>query len=296
MRPNIAIFAALTLIAVGVATVVFAEEKVEHLVAPETGELRPPHGEWIRSVPGGNARVWAVGDANPPRATRVAKRIRQSDPDRILYLGDVYPAGSHDNFERWSKPWGRLVRKMAPTPGNHDWPEAREGYEPYWRAITGETPPTYYAFTAGGWQILSVNAEHSEWRSAENWLIDETKSGGDCRIVFWHRPLFSAGRHAEGPHNVQEFWEAIEGRARIVVNGHDHNLQRMQPRNGTVEFIAGAGGRGLYDVDERDNRLAFSDDTHYGALRLQLSPDRAKWRFVTAGGRVLDRGTLFCHT
>jgi Calcineurin-like phosphoesterase len=295
MRRNTAIVTALLVVAAAAAAVVLAEEKIEHIVAPETGELRPPEGEWISSVPGTTARVWAVGDANPPESNRVVNLIRRADPDRILYLGDVYPNGTRDDFDRWAKPWGRLVNRMAPTPGNHEWPEAREGYEPFWREVTGETPPTYYAFRAGGWDVLSVNGEHSEWRSVENWLIDKTSGGGNCRIVFWHRPAYSAGKYEDGDGKAREFWEAIRGRARIVVNGHDHDMQRLKPRDGIVQFISGAGGQEQYKVDEDDPDLAFGDDDHFGALRLRLSDERAKWRFVTPRGRVLDSGSLGCR-
>ena len=87
----------------------------------------PPDGEWIPSVPGETARVWAVGDANPPNSKRVTRLIKRADPDRVLYLGDVYPDGSRDDFERWAKPWGRLVNRMAPTPGNHEWKRGARG-------------------------------------------------------------------------------------------------------------------------------------------------------------------------
>jgi acid phosphatase type 7 len=295
MRLRIWMVAALAVVGLGLGAFVLAEEKVEQVIAPETGELRPPEGEWIRSVPGDRAELWAVGDTDLPASVEVAGLVRRADPDRIIYLGDVYPNGNPDDFDRWAKPWRRLVRKMAPTPGNHDWPEAREGYEPYWRGITGETPPTYYSFKAGGWEILSVNSEHSEWRSAENWLEEEVKPGGNCRLAFWHEPRYSAGKHKEGSHAVDEFWEALEGRARLIVNGHDHNSQRMRPREGIVELIAGAGGRHLYDVDEGDGRLAFSNDTDYAALRLDLKPGRASWRFVAVDGAVLDKGSLRCR-
>ena len=295
MRPRTWILGVLVVIAAAGAAALLAEEKIEHVLAPETGALRPPQGEWIPSVPGDTADLWAVGDSDPPRAARVARLMRRTDPDRILYLGDVYPRGSAADFRRWAKPFGGLVRRMAPTPGNHDWPEAREGYEPFWRDVTGETPPTYYSFRAGGWQILSVNGEHSEWRAAENWLRDEVRPGGNCRIGFWHRPRFTAGRHEGGDARAKEYWEAIQGRARIIVNGHDHNMQRMRERDGIVEFVSGAGGRKLYPVNERDRRLAFSDDRHYGALRLQLSPGLARWRFISASGRSLDSGSLRCR-
>lgn len=295
MGPRAWILGVLLVLVAAAAAVVLAEEKVEHLVAPETGALRPPHGEWIPSVPGRSAEVWAVGDANPPRSAGVARLIRQADPDRILYLGDVYPRGSRDDFRRWAKPFGRLVRRMAPTPGNHDWPEAREGYEPFWEKVTGETPPTYYTFRAGGWEILSVNAEHPERRAVKNWLGERVLSGGDCRIAFWHRPRYSAGFHDGGNRQVKEYWEALQGHTRMIVTGHDHNMQRMRARDGIVEFVAGAGGRRLYPVDESDRRLAVSNDTRYGALHLALSPGRARWRFVAVGGGVLASGLVRCR-
>jgi len=292
---RLALFCVLALGVTAALAVTFADEKIEHVLALETGALRPPNGEWIPSVEGRTADVWAVGDAEPPGAGRVARIIRRTDPDRVLYLGDVYPSGHRDDFRRWARPFGRLVRRMAPTPGNHDWPEAREGYEPYWRKVTGETPPTFYAFEAGGWQILSVNGEHTEQRAVERWLHEMVRPGGNCRIAFWHRPRYSAGRHDEGDHRATEYWEAIQGRARIIVNGHDHNMQRMRERDGIVEFVSGAGGRALYDVNERNRSLAFSDDRHLGALRLMLSPGRARWRFVTADGHRVDSGTLRCR-
>ena len=293
MRAQTWIIGGLIVLAIGVAVVLLADEKVENVA--ETLVVREPDGEWVRSVPGGSAQVWAVGDANPPNSAKVVKQIRRANPDRILYLGDVYQTGTAADFERWAKPWRNLVQRMAPTPGNHEWANARVGYNPFWREVTGETPPSFYGFNAGGWEILSLNSEQIRWRSARDWLREQVEPGGNCRIAFWHSPKFSAGKHPEGPRRVDRFWDTLEGRARFIVNGHDHNSQRMRPEDGIVEYIAGAGGRHLYDVDESDDRLAFENDTAYAALRLDLSPGRARWRLVAVGGAVLDSGSLRCR-
>ena len=294
-RLNSPLLAVAAVAAVGGAAFLLAEEKVERVASPGPDTLRPPDGEWIPSVEGTRAEVWAVGDANPPNSARMVRVIRRADPDRILYLGDVYPDGTRDDFTRWATPWRRLVRRIAPTPGNHEWERASEGYEPFWQDVTGEAPPTYYKFSAAGWDILSVNSEHSDAEAIKSWLADEASSGGDCRIAFWHRPAYSAGKYKAGDARAREFWDALDGSARIIVNGHDHNLQRMRPRNGVVEFIAGAGGRYRHNVSENHRRLAFGDDDHFGALRLTLTPGTARWRFVAAGGKVLDRGSLGCR-
>jgi acid phosphatase type 7 len=265
------------------------------VAASATAAVRAPDGEWIESVEGETAEIWAVGDADPPAAGRVARVIRRADPDRILYLGDVYPRGTLADFRHWAQPWGRLVRRMAPTPGNHDGPRAAEGFDPYWREVTGELPPTFYSFEAAGWQILQVNSEQPGRRPVVRWLREQVESGGNCRIAFWHRPRYTAGHHKGGDRRAVAYWDAIAGGARIIVNGHDHNLQRFRERDGMVEFVSGAGGRRLYPVDERHPRLAWSDHRHYGALRLSLAPGEARWRFVSARGKRLDSGTLRCR-
>jgi hypothetical protein len=80
-----------------------------------------------------------------------------------------------------------------------------------------------------------------------------------------------------------------------VLSGHDHDMQRLAPRNGITQLVSGAGGRGLYDVDESDPRLEFSNDTDYGALRLTLAPGEATYTFVTVDGEELDSGRVTCE-
>ena len=58
--------------------------------------------------------------------------------------------------------------------------------------------------------------------------------------------------------------------------------------------MAGAGGAELYPLDHRDGRLAFGDAEHHAALRLRLRPGGARYAFITASGRVLDRGAVRC--
>jgi len=289
-----ALLIAAALLATGtVLLVVLGGEKVEHAIAPETGELRPPNGEWISSVPGSRAELWAVGDAGRGNSRAVAELIERADPDRLLYLGDVYPSGKEEDFRTWGRVFSGLLDRTAPTPGNHDWPEAVDGYEPFWRNVTGETPPTYYKFRAGGWDVLSVNSEHSEQGAIARWLEDQTASGGTCRIVFWHRPRFSAGPRGN-ENDVQELWEGVRGRARILLGAHEHDMQRLRPNEGVVQFVSGAGGFGHHEVADED-RVTFSDSIHDGALRLRLAPNIARWAFLAVGGRVLDSGSLGCR-
>jgi len=79
------------------------------------------------------ATLWAAGDgANGSAPSKaVAAMIARDRPDRFLYLGDVYPVGSADAFRTAYDPvYGRLAKRTAPTPGNHDWGLRAQGYFP----------------------------------------------------------------------------------------------------------------------------------------------------------------------
>jgi acid phosphatase type 7 len=252
------------------------------------------------SLPSGRpATLWAVGDgADGGRDARaVARRIAAGRPDRVLYLGDVYPDGTARDFARGFQPvYGRLARRIAPTPGNHDWPNHETGYDPYWRNVTGAPTPPWYAFRAGGWRVLVLNSEapHGAGSAQLSWLRSRVRGRTTCRLAVWHRPRFSAGPHGDQA-DVAPFWDALRGHAKLVLSGHDHDLQRLKPSDGLTQVVSGAGGHGRYELEHGDPRLAFGDDEHYGALRLRLHPGRASLAFVAVDGRVLDQSKVRCR-
>jgi hypothetical protein len=245
------------------------------------------------------AVVWAVGDGanGTAAARRLATTIRRDRPDRFLYLGDVYPSGTRSDFTRNYDPlYGPLARRTLPTPGNHEWGNRRTGYFPYWRRKLGRAIAPWYAVDLGGWRLLSLNSEapHGAGSQQLRWVNDELgDTTGDCRIAFWHRPRFSAGTVHGDARDIAPLWDAVEGRAALVLAGHDHNSQRFRRRGGTVQLVAGAGGPNLYGV-RRDRRLVWSDARNVAAVRIELAPDRARFEFRTAAGRVLERGAVRC--
>jgi hypothetical protein len=91
------------------------------------------------------------------------------------------------------------------------------------------------------------------------------------------------------------FWRALQGRATIVLNGHDHNFQHFKPHNGIVELISGAGGHEHYQSNGSDPRLVWDADDHYGALRLDLRPGIARFRFESTDRGTIHRGSVRCH-
>lgn len=244
------------------------------------------------------AVVWAVGDGGTgsEEAKQLAGRIADDDPARLLYLGDVYPDGTAEDYEkRYETVYGALAGVTEPTPGNHEWPNRAEGYNPYWQEAKGRVPRDAYAFELAGWQIIALNSEAPHGPDSEQvrYLRSQRARTGTCRLAFWHRPLYSGGEH--GDEDVAPFWDALAGRAALVLNGHDHNTQRFAPRDGITQIIAGAGGANMYEVDPDEPGLEWFDDERRAALRLTLRAGRADYAVVAVDGKTLDEGRIDCE-
>jgi hypothetical protein len=269
--------------------------------------IRAPSGAFVPSGPQERALVWAVGDGadGSVRAQRVVTRMRRKRFDRVLYLGDVYGAGllsvlrgdgtETDYRQRYDPVYGDFAARTAPTPGNHEWPQRADGYEPYWEGVFGKPPPAYYDFRVAGWQLLSLNSEapHGPRSAQVRWLRTRVARPGTCRLAFWHRPRFNAGEHGDA-RDVAPLWDALRGRAKLVVSGHDHNMQRFDPIDGITQYVSGAGGHGLYRLAANYPRMAFGASRVYGALRIELRPGRARLAFVSEAGTILDLNVVRC--
>jgi hypothetical protein len=244
------------------------------------------------------AVVWAVGDGanGTETAMAVSNRIASDRPDRFLYLGDVYPNGTAEDFaDNYTSVYGPLNRITRPTFGDHEWGRRDLGYYPYWRAALGRPLAPYYSFRLAGWQLLSLNSNaRYDARSPQyRWLRRRLRARGTCRLAYFHYPRFSAGEHSSA--KLDAIWRALTGHARVVLNGQEHNMQRLRPIGGITTLIAGSGGKGHYEIDHSHPRLAFGNDTDYGALRLDLRRGAARFAFISMDGRVLDSGRLRCR-
>ena len=253
---------------------------------------------FVGSVHTDRATVWAVGDGadGSARAGRVASLVERGDPARFLYLGDVYPRGTAAEYAaHYDSVYGGLADVTAPTPGNHEWANRATGYDAYWRDAKGVMPPRWYAFRVAGWQILSLNSEAHHGPSSHQvaWLGERVGAGGNCRIALWHRPRWSSGLHGNAP-DVAPLWKALRGRARLVVSGHDHDMQQLRRRDGIVQLVAGSGGHERYPVQTGRGDVVWANDTAYGALRMRLRPGLARYAFVRADGAVLHAGRVGC--
>ena len=245
------------------------------------------------------AVVWAAGDvATPgPAADAIAALVRRCKPDRFLYLGDVYETGAARDFRLWYHPrLGRLARITEATIGNHEWDNRFEGYYRYWAGRKGHKYPPWSKTSIAGWEIVNLNSQapHGSTSPQVRWLESALTGPGDCRIAFWHRPRYSEGAY-DGAPDLNPFWNRLAGHARIVLSGHDHNLQRHSPQKGLIQYVVGAGGRGRYKLHGgRGTTMVWGRDDINGALRMLLRPGQALLEFRGPHGGLLDRSHVSC--
>ena len=95
--------------------------------------------------------------------------------------------------------------------------------------------------------------------------------------------------HGDAP-EMEPVWHALRGRAALLLSGHDHSSRRFHPRDGMVQIVA--GGREFYPVSPR---VAFANAREPAAVRLTLTPTRARIAFVATDGRRLDVSEVPCR-
>ena len=267
--------------------------------------------------PGQPFVVSAVGDggAGQTAETDVVNLISSWNPNLFLYLGDVYENGRPMEFNNWygqpgaAGTYGQFYSISDPAIGNHEYVGSDiSGYEWYWNNV-----PPYYSYNAGGWHFISLNniskfigssPTNANYKAETAWLQQDL--AGDksaCTIAYFHEPMFNVGPEGS-PANTAGIWQILaQNHVTLVLNGHDHDYQRWVPIDengtpsptGTTEIVDGSGGHGHQVAVTTDSRLAASDFTHFGALRLSLGTSGAGYQFVDTAGVTRDSGSIPCQ-
>ncbi len=149
-----------------------------------------------------------------------------------------------------------------------------------------------------GWEVLSLNSEapHGTGSAQARWLARATRRPGTCRIAIWHRPRFSTGWHGDQARHGTASGTPSRGHARIVLSGHDHDLQRFADVDGLRQIVSGAGGRPNVPLPRRSAAgVRYTNRFNTGGARMRLTRGRATIELVADGGRVLDRSAVSCR-
>jgi acid phosphatase type 7 len=256
-----------------------------------------------------DAILLAVGDIAYCDATadELVGELAARLPGTIALLGDnAYQHGSPADYANCFDPtWGGLRDRLRAVPGNHEY-ETKEAaaYFSYFGAGVGKLGEGWYSYDLGAWHLIALNSECGAIRGCGAgspelaWLVaDLAAHPVACTLAYWHHPRYSSGLHGDND-MTEEFWQALAAAgADVVLEGHDHDYERIAPIEGIRSFVVGTGGRSLYQWPDSPGQYTEvrANDT-YGLLQLTLRAADYSWRFVpAAGGSFTDAGTAACH-
>lgn len=263
----------------------------------------------LPSAEAGATVLLAVGDIASCDGTQdeevasLAARL----PGTIALIGDLaYPDGSvTDYVDCFDPAWRPLLDRIRPAPGNHDYQTAdAAGYFAEFGAAAGTPGEGWYSYEVGAWHVVALNSncEFVGGCGAGSpqlaWLeADLAAHPATCTLAYWHHPRFSSGRHGDSD-MTQPLWQALASAAAdLVLQGHDHDYERVAATDGIRSFVVGTGGRSLYEfIRPASSRTELRANDSYGLLMLTLHDAGFDWRFVpAAGSSLVDAGTAACH-
>lgn len=261
-------------------------------------------GGRFRAAPARPARFTfaVVGDfgSGTRSETAVASLIRSWRPDFVLTVGDnAYPLGARRLLDRdIFRPYAAVMRESAwfPALGNHD--DRADGGKPEIEAFHSPGNGRWYRFTWGNAAVVVLDSDVSvQPGSPQLRFARRAMALHSCfRFAAWHHPPWEPAGRRFSPglrRNVVPLLE--KDGVQVVFNGHLHAYARSRPRHGVVYVAVGTGGHRL-DDDARKLTIPLARviQGRFGALRVDVAPREARFRYETVGGRVRDRFRLTC--
>jgi hypothetical protein len=237
-----------------------------------------------------------TGDTNEWGTANLVTQAAKSDPfDGLVLLGDnVYPDGDPSRLGATVfDPFAPILDQgtaLLPVLGNHD---VQEGHANGQVTALG-MPGRWYATDIGSVLFIALDSNLVGDPDQLHWL-ESTLAAKKAPwvIVATHHPAYSAGYHGSD-RDVQETWVPIFERYRVdlVLSGHDHDYQRIEPIQG-VTYIVSGGGSKIRPTGRTDFTAYAASVLHF--LDIAIWEDRLEVTAFSAEGAfdrtVIDRTT-----
>lgn len=247
----------------------------------------------------GSVRFAVIGDTGTGNHAQqqladMMVRYRSAFPfEFVLMLGDNLYGGeeARDYVRKFERPYKNLLAsgvKFYATLGNHD-----ESAQRFYRHFNMEGRE-YYTFRRGNVRLFSLNSDYMD-AGQLNWVEEQLrKSNSDWKICFFHHPLYSSGKKHGPDDDLRRVLEPLFVRhgVNLVLSGHEHFYERLEPQKGIYYFISGAGGKlrrgGVY----RTKLTADSYDGDLHFMLVQIDGDIMHFQVITRTGETVDQGLL----
>jgi hypothetical protein len=227
-------------------------------------------------------RVLAFGDSGTGSSEQYTlKRYMLTVPfDLVIHTGDIaYDTGRLSQLENgFFAVYEDIAKSFAFTPisGNHDY--ATDGAKPFRDVFLlpenggPEGGERWFSFDWGQVHFVGLDTEVMGTAQAA-WLErDLSQNTKPWTIVYAHKPPYSSGAHGSFGAFRSTFHPILaKYRVPLVLNGHEHDYERVLPQDGITYVVTGGGGRGTRSVGI-SSFTAFSEDViHFVQLEVHAS-------------------------
>jgi hypothetical protein len=255
-------------------------------ISERVGFRTAPTAESTRKI-----GVLAFGDSGAGGGDQYSLRSQMEEVqyELIVHTGDIaYEDGTFEQFQaNVFDVYTDLMRHVPffPSPGNHEY--GTQNGAPYRAVFNLPVNEKWYSYDWGRIHFAVLDTE-ADYETQIRWL-DEDLSASKLpwKIVFMHRPPYSSGHHGSDTRLRKLLAPVLERHhVQLVLAGHDHHYERIEPQNGVTYVVTGGGGRGTYDVGE-SSFTAFSESViHY--VYLEVGVDELVLHAIDASGKQFD--------
>jgi predicted phosphodiesterase len=284
-------------------------EDVRRATVTNVTARQPAPGELALPLKAGSVRFAVIGDSG--RGDRWQQEVadqmvawRARFPFTfVVMLGDnIYGTSTAHDYEiKFERPYKALLDagvEFRAAIGNHD-DSAQIRYSKF--NMNGRRYYTYreselrLAGMAGAGVRFFVLDSRSLDPDQLSWLREQLKESGTAwKICYFHHPLYTSGRYRAGARALRLVLEPIlvEGDVDVVLSGHEHVYERLQPQRGISYFTSGGAGS-LRRGDLSPSTVhAKGFDTDYHFMLMEVSGNELYFQAISRTGVTVDAGVI----
>lgn len=259
-------------------------------------------------------RFVVIGDhgQGTPGMYAIANLVNaRTDFDAVMTVGDnIYGISpcNMDGAPGWYDPYwfslyGPTMARVATFPalGNHDWDTASGQYMVDYFRLPTNGPVNHigknYSFEFGNLHVAVIDTEPYEDNTTNAmaeinaWLAADLAAATQrWRIAILHRPPYtSKGSHDDNVRVKANIVPILEANGvHVVLQGHNHWYERINPINGIHYLTIAGSGAGLYSVNPRkDYSARLVNDRHSYAI-VEVNGGRMRIEAVDDAGAIFD--------
>jgi predicted phosphodiesterase len=292
-----------------------ANTKYQYQVRSQTGRIEGlgPLESFNTLESAGPISFVVVGDSGTGGLAQfsVASQMKLAQPEFVIHVGDLIYPGMLPNLLDF-RVFSMYGEQMATTPffftrGNHDsYYNTNLMLENIYLPTNSTGIPGFYSFDAGQahfvvlFSNLEIKADYSPGSPQYQWLDqDLAATTKPWKFLFFHHTIRTSSLHRHddydfnGLNDMQQLENSFGALAtkhgvQVIFNGHDHGYERLAPVGGSMSFVSGGGGAGLYGFAAL-HPASVQYAARYHCLKVQVDENEVFVQAIDLRGILIDQ-------